>query len=55
MVDTDHLKMHEIVTMSNKANVFVVLLWTDYLGTTRDWVQEIMPLDYLFIHIKSLK
>ena len=56
MVDTNHLNMNEIVTMPNKANMFVVLMWTDYLGTFRDWMQEIMnALDYLYIHIKSLK
>lgn len=30
MVDTDHLNMNEIVTIPNKANMFVVLVWTDY-------------------------
>ena len=55
MVDTDHLNMNEIVTIPNKANMFVVLVWTDYVSTIRDWVQEIIPLDYLFIRLKSLK
>lgn len=54
MVDTDHLNMNEIVTIPNKANMFVVLVWTDYLSTIRDWVRN-NTLDYLFIRLKSLK
>lgn len=49
MVDTNHLNMNEIVTMPNKANMFVVLMWTDYLGSFRDWMQEIMNAFRLFV------
>ena len=56
MVDTNHLNMNEIVTMPSKSSMFVVLMLTDYLGTFRDWMQEIMnALDYLLHTYKISK